>query len=111
MKISLLLLIVFSAFGITLAIPAVDDPETAYDESDSQPYEAPYSHSDISMQQRAASQTAPSTDLVVRLRCLTTSDETAPLSIHHNSELPSSLVEILLSISGGQNPEAGHNRT
>jgi hypothetical protein len=62
--------------GISFAIPAEDDPETPYDESQLLPYEAISPLVNIVMRQTAASQTVPKTDLVARLRCIAASNET-----------------------------------
>jgi len=78
MKPSLLILLVIAAlvFGLSLAIPAEDDPDTSYDESELLPYEVISPLLITVMRQTAASQALVKTDLVARLRYIATRNET-----------------------------------
>lgn len=80
MKVSVLALLLLAAlvFGLSFAIPAVDDPETPYDESESLPYEVTRPLLIIEMQPSAASQSVlPRAQAQDRLCPITASDETS----------------------------------
>jgi hypothetical protein len=71
---SLLILFVLLGFGVSLAVPAEDVPETAYDESEALPYEG-----------------IPLFSIVVQLTVVRTS-QAVPNSLRHKLDAPSLLI-------------------
>jgi hypothetical protein len=71
---SVLILFVLLGFGVPLAVPADDVPETAYDESEALPYEG-----------------TPLFSIVVQLTAARTS-QAVPNSLHHKLVAPSPLI-------------------
>jgi len=88
-------LLVALVFAVSFPIPAEDDPETPYDESELLPYEVAAPLLGSATRQNATSRPISRTDLVVRLRFLAASGETRVKQSEPTRQHPSKSITIL----------------